>query len=248
MTKETKVGLVIGLLFIGAVIYVLNWATKPSEFEPQPSVYRPEVAYRNEPEPERQMPPRLDSLPSLSVTNTAPLSAGNPSTSVNDPAPFPDTTPEPTPAPVFQPPQRFHVVKPGETLSDIARAEYGAGHSEDWQRIFEANKYKIPNPHVIQADLKLLIPPLEAAASGSPQPRLPVETAGTYTVKEGDTLSDISSARLGTCRRWQEIYNLNRDQLPDEYSLRPGMVLKLPASSRVQLSLPANPDVLNTTR
>ncbi len=48
----------------------------------------------------------------------------------------------------------------------------------------------------------------------------------------GDVLSTISSNKLGTARRWEEILELNKDQLSDEYGLRPGMVLKLPAKER----------------
>ena len=228
MTKETKVGLVIGLLFIGAVIYILNWATKPSEFE-QPSFYRPEVAYHPDPEPQRAP------LHSLSVSNQLALPAES----------LPVVPAAEVPTPIFEapkPPQRFHVVKPGQTLSDIAREVYGPQHADEWRRIHQANKYKIPNAHIIQTDLKLLIPPLHGAAVTELRPV--VRNSRTYTVKPGDTLSDISSAKLGTSRRWREILNLNSDKLPDEYSLRSGMVLKLPVSSDAQLRLPGSPDQL----
>lgn len=231
MTKETKVGLVIGLLFIVGVVYLLHWATKPSEFE-QPSFYRPEVAYQPDPEPQRDPPP------SLSVSNRAPLLAETPAV---------DTVAE-VPVPIFEapkPPQRFHVVRTGQTLSDIARIVYGPQHADEWRRIHQANKYKIPNAHVIQSDLKLLIPPLDGAASIVTQLQPVVRTSSTYTVKPGDTLSDISSAKLGSSRRWQEILDLNRGTLPNEYSLQPGMVLKLPASSGAQLRLPRTPDDIN---
>ena len=231
MTKETKVGLVIGLVFIGGVIYVLNWATKTPEFE-QPSLYRPEVAYQPPPEPQ------LDPPPTLSVSNRLPLPeevSTAPATETKLPAPILEA---------HKAPQRFHIVKPGQTLSDIAREVYGPQHVDEWRRIHEANKYKIPNAHVIQSGLKLLIPPLDSGASIVTELRPVVRTPRTYTVKPGDTLSDISSANLGTSRRWREILDLNRNTLPDEYSLQPGMILKLPVSSGAQLRLPGSPDQL----
>ncbi|NIA07674.1 MAG: LysM peptidoglycan-binding domain-containing protein [Actinobacteria bacterium] len=237
MTKETKVGLVIGLFFIVGVVYLLHWATKPTEFK-QPSFYRPEVAYQPAPEPQR------NPLPPLSVSNKLPpLPAENSASSSNDIVLPAAATLPPAPPPVVKAPERFYVVQPGQTLSDIARIVYGPQHADEWRRIHQANKYKIPNAHVIQSDLKLLIPPLDSAAATSPQPAL--RTARTYTVKPGDTLSDIASAKLGSSRRWRQIMDLNRDQLPDEYSLRPGMVLKLPVSSGAKLLLPRTPDDIN---
>ena len=50
----------------------------------------------------------------------------------------------------------------------------------------------------------------------------------THTVAAGDTLGAISSARLGTARRWREITALNPGLKPT--ALRPGQVLKLPCS------------------
>lgn len=242
MTKETKVGLIIGLLFIGAVIYVLNWATKPSEYEPQ-LANRDQIAFQTEPEPER----RFEPLPPLSV-NRSPLPTVN--TPADDTAPLAGSTVPESP-PVVQtsaPAERFHIVKPGQTLSQIARIVYGPEHGDKADLILQANSHKVANVHMIYPDMRLLIPPLEGVAPRVSQPRTTFRPAGTYTVKEGDTLSDISSAKLGTCRRWREILDLNRDKLTDEYDLKAGMVLKIPATSGAKLSLPNDPDALNTIR
>ncbi len=50
----------------------------------------------------------------------------------------------------------------------------------------------------------------------------------THTVVAGDTLSRISSQAYGTSARWNDIYEANRDILPNENSLRIGMVLRIP--------------------
>jgi len=53
-------------------------------------------------------------------------------------------------------------------------------------------------------------------------------TPGTVTVREGDTLSRISSRVYNTPNRWSDIFQANRDQLPSPDALRPGQVLRIP--------------------
>ncbi len=52
--------------------------------------------------------------------------------------------------------QRTYVVKPGDTLSGIAKAVYGDW--KHWQDIYEANKDKIKNPDLIQVGWELKLP------------------------------------------------------------------------------------------
>jgi nucleoid-associated protein YgaU len=55
----------------------------------------------------------------------------------------------------------------------------------------------------------------------------------TYTVKAGDTLGKIAKETLGNASAYNEIFNLNRDQLVDPDKIKPGQVLKIPpAASR----------------
>ena len=54
------------------------------------------------------------------------------------------------------PRERVVVVKEGEWLYDIARAEYGSMH--EWKKIYEANKEKIDNPDMIYPNQELIIP------------------------------------------------------------------------------------------
>lgn len=49
-----------------------------------------------------------------------------------------------------------------------------------------------------------------------------------YTVVPGDTLSHISGKVYGTASRWRDIFDANRDVLPNENSLKIGMKLRLP--------------------
>lgn len=51
----------------------------------------------------------------------------------------------------------------------------------------------------------------------------------TYIVAEGDTLFDIARTELGRAARWSEIYELNKDQLGEDFDyLSPGTELILP--------------------
>jgi nucleoid-associated protein YgaU len=52
---------------------------------------------------------------------------------------------------------RTYTVAAGDTLSAIAKREYGAANR--WKVIFEANRDKISNPDLIQPGQVLTIPP-----------------------------------------------------------------------------------------
>jgi len=60
-----------------------------------------------------------------------------------------------------------------------------------------------------------------AAASGA-----------TYTVKAGDTLSQIAKDKLGSASAYMEIFNANKDVLSDPDKIKPGQVLKIPEHTR----------------
>lgn len=72
-----------------------------------------------------------------------------------------------------------------------------------------------------------------------PQPRTENET---HVVRLGDTLWDISAAKLGDATRWPEIHELNKNQIKDPDLIFPGQVLKLPTLRKTsQPSVPAQP-------
>jgi nucleoid-associated protein YgaU len=51
----------------------------------------------------------------------------------------------------------------------------------------------------------------------------------TYTVKSGDTLSDIAQSEMGDAKRWPELYEANKDAVgknPD--MIHPGLELRIP--------------------
>jgi nucleoid-associated protein YgaU len=60
------------------------------------------------------------------------------------------------PAPDGTPPEKVYVVQRGDSLSKIAKNEYGDVNK--WKLIFEANKDQIKNPDLIQPGQTLKIP------------------------------------------------------------------------------------------
>ena len=54
-------------------------------------------------------------------------------------------------------------------------------------------------------------------------------TSRTYTVKKGDTLSEIAKDHLGKASRYPEIFEMNKPMLKDPDKIYPGQVLRLPA-------------------
>jgi LysM repeat protein len=56
----------------------------------------------------------------------------------------------------------------------------------------------------------------------------PREVPKSYVVQSGDTLSKISERFYGTANRWNDIYQANRDALPNARSLRVGQELLIP--------------------
>jgi nucleoid-associated protein YgaU len=73
----------------------------------------------------------------------------------------------------------------------------------------------------------------EVVADIKARPAAPgTQGATTYTVKSGDTLSKIAKEFLGNANAYNEIFDLNRDQLSDPDKIKPGQVLKIPQRVR----------------
>ena len=83
----------------------------------------------------------------------------------------------------------------------------------------------------VVADIK--VKPGAAARSAQPGPsaQSSASASQTYTVQAGDTLSGIAKQFYGKATDYMEIFNANRDQLDDPDKIKPGQVLKIPASA-----------------
>ncbi len=50
-----------------------------------------------------------------------------------------------------------------------------------------------------------------------------------YTVESGDSLSAIAEDKLGSAKKWREIYEANKDVIGDDPDkIQPGMELEIP--------------------
>ena len=91
---------------------------------------------------------------------------------------------------------------------------------DEKNRIWDAIK-KVPGwENEVVADLRISeTAPVGTAGGGSQR---------TYTVKSGDTLSQIAKEHYGDANAYRRIFDANRDQLSDPDLIKPGQVLKIP--------------------
>jgi membrane-bound lytic murein transglycosylase D len=104
-----------------------------------------------------------------------------------------------------------HKIKRGETLSSIA-SKYGVSVSS----LMEANR--LTNKHRIIAGQHLLIPSKGSGKSAT-------EQVTVYTVKKGDTISDLAMQFKASPQRIKELNGLR-----NLHYIKPGQKLKIPAA------------------
>jgi nucleoid-associated protein YgaU len=126
-------------------------------------------------------------------------------------------------APLPPPHASTYTVRKGENMFSIAKSQLGDGAR--WHELVELN------PSVDPDDLRegdvLRLPSRGAAPEPAPRHRPEPET---YVVRDGDTLSEIASRKLGKASRWERLLKANSDQLERPEDLRSGMRLKIPAA------------------
>ena len=111
---------------------------------------------------------------------------------------------------------------------------HGTVKSEDEKnRIWNAIKSVPEWQKEVMADIRVKAgaqqPQQQGGSSQSiPQPTPAKASMKTYTVKSGDTLSEIAKRELGSANKYMDIFNANRDLLSDPDKIKPGQVLKLP--------------------
>jgi nucleoid-associated protein YgaU len=163
----------------------------------------------------------------------------------------PTPAPSQRPAPVAATGPRRYTVRAGETLGEIAQRELGS--VKQIPRIVALNAGL--DPDRVLAGQVLLLP---AEGADAPAPRTPAavqearpvpsvaaaapSSTRRYTVRAGDTLSQIAVRELGTTARMAEIEALNAGLDPDR--VLAGQVLLLPAdagSSSTRVAAAARP-------
>lgn len=128
-------------------------------------------------------------------------------------------------------PVTFHNVRSGETLTAITQRYYG-----DASLVDELARFNdLSDVNNVRVNHRLRIPAREVLAGRPNSDALPPDDRAreqpvytSYTVKKGDTLSELSMELLGTSRRWRELYELNDDVIDDPDNLIAGTTLKVP--------------------
>ncbi len=121
-----------------------------------------------------------------------------------------------------------HVVKAGETLSDISKLHYGT--TSKWKDIVKANPGI--DPEGLKVGQKLKLPEIAGTPTVAPgaTPTASAENpAATYTVKAGEYLEDIAQSQLGSRGAWKKIVDANPGL--DARKLRIGQKLVIPGKS-----------------
>jgi nucleoid-associated protein YgaU len=124
----------------------------------------------------------------------------------------------------------LYTVGTGDSLWKIAHKQYGSGNVQKQIDAILAANPSLNAKSVLKVGQKITLP----AAMPVDPARMPAEKQAaatgdvTYTVKAGDTLSTIAKKELGSTKRWNEIWDLNRTRLPDPAKIVVGMKLTLP--------------------
>ena len=143
--------------------------------------------------------------------------------------------------------ERSYTVAANDNFWRISQKLYGTGAY--FKALREYNRQRYAGAEVMNVGDELAVPSLETLRRDYPalcpkqrratatRPTASLVSSGArprrgreYTVAEGDTLFDIARHELGKASRWLEVYELNREQLGDDFNyLAPGMRLALPA-------------------
>ena len=128
----------------------------------------------------------------------------------------------------------LHDVKPGESLRAICRRYYGNADLADPLARYNG----VSDPNVLCVGRQLRIP--SAAVLLDPAARWTAKQEHTnaarstdarfvtYTIKPGESLSEIAKRLLNSAARWEQLYELNRHVLSDPDEIRAGTVITIP--------------------
>lgn len=226
MMSDTKIGLLLGLVFIFVIAYLVNG---PFSFSSKRTGLQESVAISD------SNPHEALGLASRERQAQEQLMREYAAQKLK--AAETQNVPEVDPSP---PRTVTHVVQDNENLARIAKHYYGeeeGNRKVTIDRIFNANTKVLKSPDHLRVGQKLIIPlpdhglvkvALNAPATPPQKPQKTSVQAHGYTVKEGDSLWKIAVSVLGNGNRYLDIIKMNKDLLANENSLTPGMRLILP--------------------
>jgi nucleoid-associated protein YgaU len=242
MTRELKLAMVIGfaLLLLLAIVVSDHFSAADLRQQTLLESSQPRHALAAAPAPAiRDLPPAGELLvaepappPSPPTSDVRPIGGA----SMRSPADAGSATPPPSRAAEPNASDRIHRVAEGESLSRIAERLYGDRGL--WKALAAYNTDRLPNPNVLKTGLVLRIPPKEVLLGGTAPATVAVRDplvgpalGRSHVVQEGETLSEIAAATLGSSRRWPELVAANRDRIGDPDRVLPGTELRIPIAS-----------------
>jgi nucleoid-associated protein YgaU len=191
MTRETRIGLLVGLLFIFAFGLLLSELTGREAPGPIPATAvddlhtdwglpRSRIEDAN-PRARPSLPARAVASRGRSAPSGAREARGAVRSAVRNPPPVRHAPghvvsrlrraePAPAEATAGGPPTagaRIYVVKRGDSLIRIARALYGRQHEDQYRRIFQANRNVLYDEAILPVGVRLVIPSLPGRRGGS---------------------------------------------------------------------------------
>lgn len=216
-----------GLMCLVVVWIIAYWVWEPRS-QREPVLTFPEPAAGSD-----EQQPALDDRPSSSVPTGNGGALQEPRASEPMHLPGQSGGSEPTTDPRVSsfgdPPFREVTARQGDTFEKIAERELGS--TTQWRAIARANPYKDPNRlrpgDVVRVPVDPAHPQGRPSAGEQNAPPAPPPTV-EYTVRSGDTLSDISKQFYGSVRYVDFIYEANRDRLRSKNDLKVGQVLRIP--------------------
>lgn len=213
----------------------------PSRFAAPAPVTTPAPAPAYSTPPRSAFPP-TGSFPSASANTTLPSASATPRN-------LPNGTLSRSPLPADAPRNGDkYTVQPNDTYWLISQKAYNDGGyfkaiyaynrrvTPRADRLAIGDTLTLPHESVLQKEFPDLCPKQRKAVASVPRTTMASSRMNTnarrYTVEEGDTLFEIARRELGKSSRWTEIYDINRDQIGEDFDyLHPGTQLVLPTSS-----------------
>ncbi len=131
---------------------------------------------------------------------------------------------------------KVHFVSKGESLRSICSKEYGdsglANAVSLWNGLSSANRIEVGQQIALPTRSALVAAPIPSPAHEIQTTPKHMEPAtpdfGTYTVKSGDTLSQIAQHVCGSAKFTNKLIALNKTTLPNPDRLQVGMKLRYP--------------------
>lgn len=132
----------------------------------------------------------------------------------------------------------------------MAQTEYSPTE-QDWQKYLRTNypEWRAPQTIPPLAGMEVEEPGMDVVPEFVPgeielgpvvpeAPPAPDAAAQTYVVEKGDSLWTIAVKFYGNGGQWQQIYEANRDRIPDPAKLRPGTELIIPGGANILTVVP----------